>query len=210
MSAHSWLVLSTLALGAPLIGQPESKFSQVTFEFVFGPGDRLIDHQPIKGRLIVDSDNGRSYDATVTREITIRLPYGDHRVSFIPDGFRETNRLIAVDQPEHFYVIPLSVGDAIPLIDNAGPTKPILLRAQIAPLKTCNGGEFLWAKLIGVYTDYSEIQRIRPDGSVTFQGESPDLYMLLILDGSEVRASRVLLGGTTQIKLSDCEKLEPH
>jgi hypothetical protein len=89
------------AMGVSLYAQSDApKSGEVTFEFVFSGGQF-----PLGGRLVIDSGNGRVYDAAVKGEATVRLPYGKYLVLFDANGFAPpVSRSITIDQQERFLV----------------------------------------------------------------------------------------------------------
>jgi len=88
--------VAILAMSASLAGQSEPpKVSVVTFEFVASIGG-----EPLSGRFVLDSSNGRIHDGKVTGELTLSLPYGKYLALYQDNFFAPISREVIVDRPE--------------------------------------------------------------------------------------------------------------
>ena len=87
--------VAILAMSASLAGQSEPpKVSVVTFEFVASIGG-----EPLSGRFVLDSSNGRIHDGKVTGELTLSLPYGKYLALYQDNFFAPISREVIVDRP---------------------------------------------------------------------------------------------------------------
>jgi hypothetical protein len=90
-----------------------------------------------------------------------------------------------------------------------GRAKPVTIRSRVQPATTCGNSKSLWAKLVGIYSDYSETKKIGSDGIVLFQDIDDGLYMLMILEDNRLRASQSITVGSSVpevIQLEACGK----
>lgn len=166
-------------------GQTEPpKSSSVTFEFVSNRGGA-----PLSGRFVIDSSNGRVYDAKVTQEVTVRLPYGKYLVLYEDSIYSPVSREVRVDQPEAFFVLSEPLNN---FVSDEADGKPSAISVRVQPIQTCSPGGALWAKLVGVYSAYSAERKIGPNGFALFDAIDDGQYLLMIVDGAEVRATQLV------------------
>ena len=163
---------------------------------------------PLAVRLIIDSDNGRIYDAPVEGEVVLHLPYGKYPILYSSRAFEPVSRSIVVNRPEQLVVLPLALSHFVGLADgkDVGPD-PVAIHAKVQPVTSCLAGRPLWAKIVGVYSDYIEVRKIQPDGSVLFDGLDDGLYVFMVLDGNRLRSTQTVTAVgkvTLDIKLQDC------
>ena len=203
MTRQISLTVTMLAMSLSLAGQSEPpKVSVVTFEFVASTGE-----EPLSGRFILDSSNGRVHDGKVTGELTLRLPYGKYLALYQGDFFSPVSREVTVDQPEVLFVL------SEPLRNFAGidmpPLEPLAISVRVQPAKPCAPGTSLWVKLIGVYSTYSAERKIGPNGFALFDTIDDGPYVLMIVDGTQVRALQVVKADrkvtTVSITPQDCK-----
>lgn len=175
-----------LAMSASLPGQSEPpKGSVVTFEFV-----NTFGNEPLSGRFVLDSSNGRIHDGKVTGELTLSLPYGKYLALYEGNFFSPVSREVIVDQPEALFVLsePLKNFAGI----DAPPLDPFFISVRVQPVKPCAPGTSLWAKLVGVYSTYSAERKIGPNGFALFDAIDDGPYVLMIVDGTQTRAIQLV------------------
>ena len=194
------LALVTVAMGANLAAQADQpKISVVTFEFVDTIG------QPLSGRFVLDSPNGRLHDRKVTGELTLSLPYGKYLALYQDNFFSPVSREVIVDQPEALFVLSEPLSNFVS--DTSSP-EPFAISVRVQPVKPCATGTSLWAKLVGVYSTYSAERKIGPGGFALFDQIDDGSYVLMILDGTRTRAIQLVKTDrkvtTVSITLRDC------
>ena len=197
------LALVTVAMSANLAAQADQpKISVVTFEFVASIGG-----EPLSGRFVLDSSNGRLHDRKVTGELTLSLPYGKYLALYQDNFFSPVSREVVVDQPEALFVLsePLQNFSGI----DTPPLDPFAVSIRVQPVKPCAPGTSLWAKLVGVYSIYSAERKIGPNGFALFDGIDDGSYVLMILDGTQTRAIQLVKTDrkvtTVSITPQDCK-----
>jgi hypothetical protein len=158
------------------------------------------------GRLSIRSRNGVfAYEAGVKSEISVSLPYGEYLVSFRGDFLAPVERGVTVDRPECFTVLATDMDRVV--LDVKHDSVSISVRVQ--PATSCAGGGLLWAKLAGVFSDDSSERRIGSAGFALFDPVEAGTYVLVIVDGPEVRAAQVVVtsGPTTvaNVALAPCK-----
>ena len=120
------LVLLTVAMSADLAAQADQpKLSVVTFEFVASIG------QPLSGRFVLDSSNGRLHDGKVTGELTLSLPYGKYLALYQDDFFSPVSREVIVDQPEALFVLSEPLNN---FVSDSSPD-PFAISVRVQPVK---------------------------------------------------------------------------
>jgi hypothetical protein len=177
------VAFATLAVSVSSFGQKDPpQSSSVTFEFVDNRGGA-----PLSGRFVIDSSNGRVYDAKVTQEVTVRLPYGKYLILYEDAIYSPVSREVKVDQPEAFFVVSEPLNNFVSDVTDGTPSA---ISVRVQPIKTCSPGGALWAKLVGVYSVYSAERKIGPNGFALFDGIDDGQYLLMIVDGTQIRATQ--------------------
>jgi hypothetical protein len=195
--------VAILAMSASLAGQSEPpKVSVVTFEFVASIGG-----EPLSGRFVLDSSNGRIHDGKVTGELTLSLPYGKYLALYQDNFFAPISREVIVDRPEALFVLsePLKNFTGI----DTPPSDPFAISVRVQPAKPCAPGTSLWVELVGVYSTYSAERKIGPNGFALFDAIDDGSYVLMILDGTQTRATQLVKTDrkvtTVSITPQDCK-----
>jgi hypothetical protein len=191
----------TVAMSANLAAQAEQpKTSVVTFEFVASIG------QPLSGRFVLDSSNGRLHDGKVTGELTLSLPYGKYLALYEGNGFSAVSREVIIDQPEALFVLTEPLRNFVS--DTSSP-HPSAISVRVRPVKPCAPGTSLWAKLVGVYSTYSAERKIGPNGFALFDEIDDGPYVLMIVDETQTRAIQLVKADrkvtTVSITPQDCK-----
>ncbi|HUA20647.1 MAG TPA: hypothetical protein VMB25_17990, partial [Bryobacteraceae bacterium] len=150
------------------------------------------------------SRQGRSVLATTAKdEYVAHLPYGRYTIRFTAKFLRPVQREVEVNRPEQFLILAADPEDFV--LDL--PMKPVGLSIRVTG-RPCSGRR-LWAKLVGVYTDYSSERLMSPLGFALFDSITPGAYILAIIDGDRVRATQsVATRGpltTVGVSLVDCK-----
>lgn len=140
-----------------------------------------------------------------TNEIKIVLPYGAYVVT-VEGTFLETaSREVVVNRPNCFLVLATDMARFV--LDTE--MKPVAVSVQAIPHESCDAHERLWAKLVGVYGDYSAEEPIGLHGFALFEPLQVGIYVLMIAEGGRVRAVMPVTtkGPVTTVKaqLSPCE-----
>jgi hypothetical protein len=217
---RSLVLLIGIAASGWLYAQPAPpQYGDVTFELVGnggGPGGGTLE--------ICSVDGGKIYERQVDREAAFHLEYGKHLVQYTAPSSAGVLRYITVDQPKSFVVIPWRLEN---FIYDGPPAEPWTLQISVKSVNSCATGGSLWAKLVGVYSDYSAVRVIEHEpvtrdrldnldrviesnGVVTFDSLDHGFYLLMILDAEHIRATRTItdsLGkpARVNITLPDCE-----
>lgn len=157
------------------------------------------------GRLGIESTRGRSvYSSPITGQITTRLPYGDYVASFRSEFLKPVRREVTIDQEDTFLVLATNMEGFV--LDIPHDAVSISVRAQ--PSGVCTPGGFLWAKLTGVFSDYTAERKISPGGYVLFEPVEVGTYVVMVVDGQTVRATQALKTWgqvtTVNVALPDC------
>jgi hypothetical protein len=196
------LALLTVAMSGNLAAQADQpKMSVVTFEFVAS----FLD-EPLSGRFVLDSSNGRLHDGKVTGELTLSLPYGKYLAFYQDTIYSPVSREVIVDQPEALFVLTEPLRNVVS--DFSSPD-PSAIGVRVQPVKPCTPGRSLWAKLVGVYSTYSAERKIGPNGSALFDELDDGSYVLMIVDGTQTRAVQLVNADrritTVSITPQDCK-----
>ncbi len=199
-NAHYIAVLLAIGLIASsrLAGQPgPQKYSSVTIEVVGSHGGPQLG-----GSIEIFSEGVKVYSEQHTYEATAHLPFGKYTVVFkdIYYLFEPASREVTVDRPECFFVL---MEPSENLNTDFSSSKLSAVRVQVQAAKTCAAGP-LWAKMVGVYSQYSEERKIGPDGSALFDEVNSGLYLVMIVEADQPRALKEveILGGVTKVDVT--------
>jgi hypothetical protein len=212
-------LLAGIAVSALVHGQTDvPNFGDVTFEFVGPDGG-----PPGVGTLEIYSvDGGKIIEQHVEAEATFRLSYGKHLVNFIAQSSVGERRYVTVDEPKSFVVIPWRVENFV--TDYSFPT-PHELQIAVKPATSCAPGGSLWAKLVGVYSDYARVgkfeshdlvtldnldffgvkgRKMESEALVTFDSLDYSQYLIMIVDADHLRATQAVtpLGKVTRVNIT--------
>lgn len=196
-------MVAILAMSACLAGQSEPpKVSAVTFVFVASFGG-----EPLSGRFVLDSSNGRLHDGKVTGELTLSPPYGKYLALYQDAIYSPVSREVIVDQPEALFVLTEPRKNVAGI--DSPPLDPFAFSIRVQPVKPCAPGTSLWAKLVGVYSTYSAERKVGSNGFALFDGIDDGSYVLMILDGAQTRAIQLVKTDrkitTVSITPQDCK-----
>ena len=137
--------------------------------------------------VIIGTDGSKVYDQTVDSVSRVQLPYGTYTVSLDHDVMVPVNRTVTIDRNEVFLILPTRLGS-----NDAGLNDPTTVSIRVRPNKSCSGNEILWAKLVGVFSDYSAVNAISANGFALFDRVFYGQYLLIIVDGDQVRATKLI------------------
>lgn len=162
---------------------------------------------PVTGRIsIVDTHGVSIYDEMVNSRLTIRLTYGRYVVGLMDEFFVPIRREVTIDRDQAFLVLPARLAE----INDAQPDQFTDVSIRVQPASACSANTKLWAKMIGVFSDYSATSIISPYGFALFESIYYGRYVLLVLDGEEVRATRFVDPKgkitTVNVELSACSR----
>jgi hypothetical protein len=68
------------------------------------------------------------------------------------------------------------------------PNDPVSVSLRVQNPATCTRGGFLWAKLTGLFSDYSAERKISTHGFALFEPVEVATYIVMVIDGEQVRA----------------------
>lgn len=164
-----------------------SPMSEVTVKIVSNLGNQVSE-----GRLIILKDDGSvAFSQTVAKEATVTLEYGKYLATFETRYWQKAVQEIIVDQPTFFVIMPIfEVAVLTPIF-------PTSFSVKVQPQTICSGESYLWAKLVGIYSHFVREERIgpigySPVGYARFHDIVDGRYMIMIVDGNQVRASKVV------------------
>jgi len=191
-------------ISADVSGQTgPARYGDVTFELVFSQGGVQV-----SGLLDIYSSEGSNvYEEKVMGETTVHLPYGIYKARLSGSVFTPIVRDVTVDSKDTLVIL------AEPLRNfafDAPATGPVEIRVQIRPVKSCSPAGVLWAKIVGVYSDYAAERRIAPDGLAVFDSIDDGAYVVMIAAASRLRAvesaSTKMKVTNVEIALKDCSQ----
>jgi hypothetical protein len=153
------------------------------------------------GTLSIRSKEGALLYTTNARgEVRTRLPYGDYIVSFMSEFLQPVSRAVTVESPDCFMV--LASGMARIVLD--GRNDPVSVSLKVQNPSGCTTGGFLWAKLTGVFSDYSTERKVSTHGFALFEPVEVGAYVVMVIDGEQVRALQPVKtwGQVTNVEIS--------
>jgi hypothetical protein len=159
------------------------------------------------GTLSVRSESGDIvYSGAIKGQRTIRLPYGEYTISFDADFIEPVSRKVSIHGRERFLVLGTDMEQTVLDI----PHGPVTVSVRVRPADACAPGNLLWAKLVGVFSDFAVEQRIGQGGYALFEPVQVGKYVLVVVDGDRIRAAQVLTTKgevtTVQVALSACSQ----
>jgi hypothetical protein len=155
------------------------------------------------GTLSIKSGQGVTIYSKMTEgPVFLHLPYGRYSVQFENQWSARVSREIVIDKADSFVELASTF---VP----EGGTLPISISIKVDPAASCTPNGLLWAKLVGVHSrDELERRIVLPGGYALFEPVTIGSYVLIVVDGSKVRATlpiettRQLT--TATVKLSAC------
>jgi hypothetical protein len=182
-------------------GQTQEKKGTLTISVTDNRGARIP-----AGRLSISSPDGSiKYSSEFQNLGAISLPYGRYIVSFKTDFFQMVSREVLINQPECFMALAAHMDRVVLDI----PHDPISVSVRIKPEASCSPGGFLWAKIIGIFSDYEAERRFGPSGFALFEPVEFGKYQIIVIDGTSVRASSSFETGSSvtaiDLPLSPCK-----
>jgi hypothetical protein len=162
------------------------------------------------GALSVRSKSGQTvYSEPIKQYGAIRLPYGEYTVTFQTQFIKAVSRKVVIATREAFLVLGTNMEDYV--LDM--PNDPVSVSIRARPSDSCASGQVLWAKLAGVFSDYVAEQKIGPGGYALFEPVEVGTYVVLVVDGTKVRATEILSTKgpitTVDVPLSPCSASSP-
>jgi hypothetical protein len=158
------------------------------------------------GRVVIRSKQGTVvYEATVTNQTQLPLPYGDYTVDFKSDLFKPVRRAVKIDKENCFAVLATEMEDII--LDVAFDSVAISVRVH--PSASCAANGFLWARLMGVFSQYFAETKITQSGFGLFDSVPVGTYIVVVIDEGRVRAAQPITTkgpvSVADIATSNCE-----
>ena len=137
------------------------------------------------GNLSIHSETGTLVFSTAIQSQTIvKVPYGGYVVTFKSEFLKSVSRRVQVDRPDVFVVLATNMAEIV--LD--GRNEPVSVSIRAVPPSSCIPGGFLWAKLIGVYSDYATERPLGSAGYALFEPLEVGTYIIIVIDGREIRA----------------------
>lgn len=163
------------------------------------------------GRLSVYPKRGQPVSWTGVRgERTVQLPYGDYTVGFEAEFLKPVKRQVTIDRPETFLVLATNMADTVLDLRH----EPVAVSLSVQPPAACTPGDYLWAKLTGVFADYASERKIGPFGYAVFEPLEVGTYVVTVVEGRTVRAIKPVAtwGEITvvDIQLPACRSARPN
>jgi hypothetical protein len=194
-------VLLTLIVAGSYGQTVEEKKGTLIVNLMDNLGERLP-----AGRLsIVSSQGSTAYSSEVARSASVPLPYGRYTVSFETGFFQPVRREVVIDQPECFIILAAHMDRIV--LDT--PHDPVKVSLRVIPSASCSSDGFLWAKLVGVFSEYAAERRFLSAGFALFEPVEVGTYLVMVLDGRNVRATKVFKTDrrvtVVELPLSPCE-----
>jgi hypothetical protein len=116
------------------------------------------------------------------------------------------SRELTIDQPEALFVLSEPFNN---FVSDLTSPQPFAISIKVQPVKPCAPGGSLWAKLVGVYSTYSSERKIGPNGFALFDAIDDGQYLLMIVDGTQIRATQLVKTDrkvtTVSITPQDCK-----
>lgn len=158
------------------------------------------DGQPItEGDLTIsNADDKAVVSGRFRNGQTVDLPPGEYRASFFASFVEPTAKTFVVDDERNLLVIgcPKKLDD-VPL-----QLTSLTVRLDLTKYGFCPSDRFVWAKLMGIFSDASREQLIDKFGLTTFRDLKPGMYLLLIINGKEIRATTTVTtnGASSEVR----------
>ena len=137
-----------------------------------------------RGMLSIESSGGAVvYSREVQSQAVVRLPYGRYRIEFTANWYQPARRDIVIDSAESFAAL------AAVFVAQEENYTPGSISIKVDPAKSCTAEGYLWAKLVGIYTQEAVERHISSRGYALFEPVDRGSYLAIIVDGSKVRAT---------------------
>jgi len=133
---------------------------------------------------VTAGDGAIAHEGLFSNLETFRLRYGDYTIKFVSQFFHPPPRTVEIKASEQTVVIAAEMD---PL--EASPNQDVFsMSLRLSPPVSCSTGRFLWAKVVGVFFDYSEDRRVGPNGFSLFEPLRPGKYVVIVSDSGDLRA----------------------
>lgn len=157
------------------------------------------------GQLRVRSIVGETiYNGALADRATMTAPFGQYTITFRSDFTTPIDRNVKIDRPEMLVVLAADLAETV--MDVTNPL--VALTAAVEPTTNCGSNEVRWAKLVGVFSDYTAETFIDRQGFALFDNIQPGTYVLVVIDGRHPRAAVPIQtsGRVTKVtvRLSSC------
>lgn len=153
---------------------------------------KLLDYsgEQVSGTLSITSVGAPRivFQQSVKGGITTSVPYGRYLITFSDDFLLPMKREVKVDRPETFVTLVTRTNE----FNDLGLGKPTSVSIRLQPAKACSTDGYLWAKMVGVYADYSAERKVSPAGFALFEPIYYGQYLLMVIDGGRVRATQMI------------------
>ena len=138
-----------------------------------------------RAKIVVFKDYDQKDCASKFRNsVATGVPFGIYRIKVSALGFETSERFVRVFQARTTVVVGLPVGR----VDD-GPEYKLRGRVVGKPLPP---GRKAFAKVTGVYTDFSMESQIDPDGGFELTGLLGGMHLLLVVSQDGILASRLV------------------
>ena len=182
--------------------QDQKREGILTVSFILSSGGA-----PLDGMLeVFSSDHKKIQEKEVHGEGSLRLPYGQYELRFTQPLMATVARTVTIDKREQFLVMAVPLNNFISDFSEINKTS---VQIRIAQSATRCAPRPMWAKLVGVYSTYSEEQKFDDDRRVVFDDLDQGLYIISVVSASGVEATQVaqttLKMKTIDLELKTCK-----
>lgn len=132
------------------------------------------------GRLTIETDRGTVvFTGTPKGEVTVRLPFGRYRVSFLHEMMMPTEKEVDVNKKATLVVLPID----FQLVHVDPPVADLSVRIRRS--ESCSDAESPrgWVRLVGVFSDVSLVAEVK-SGHALFESLKPGAYVAIVVSGT--------------------------
>lgn len=143
-----------------------------------------LTEEPVPGARVELFDRGtlRTFDAKGSQQI--QVPFGQYTLRVSRPGFKSHEQLVIVSQSDVFIRVELNVS-------MIADTVPLRVSGRVIPARTG-----MWVKLVPILEkELVPGSRIAADGRFQISGMRSGRYLMIVVDGVHVVATRELLLG---------------
>ena len=145
------------------------------------------------------------YSGSVSSGANIHLPPGRYTFIFKTKFFQDSKREVTIDGQDVLITMTVRSDD---YVLDMPMNKPVSVSFKITNAKSCSAADMLTAKMTAVFSDTTYERRLMPGGYLLFEPVEVGTYILVVLDGKEVRALRAITTNgpltTGELSLAAC------